>query len=240
MLWYVSVGWLPMLTKPLLVTKFRACNSLQQGMTLVGLMVGLLLSMISILAAMMLYQNLVKVSIESRTDAAQDGQLASAMLSLQLELQSAGFGIAATDPGSHIQLVAGPPQTLYWRYRDGAGFACRGFRIEDIEDNTRRQLQFLTLPSASCNAAGVLSGLPNWAISSVLAEFRASDAASAGLPAIAMSLAVQSCFPYGMGEAANHQMVTVTADNAARRAAADEGAAAPNAALEYNFCLPNI
>lgn len=189
---------------------------------------------------MMLYQNLVKVSIESRTDAAQDGQLASAMLSLQLELQSAGFGIATTDPGTHIQLVAGPPQTLYWRYREGAGYACRGFRIQDVENNTRRQLQFLTLPTASCNAAGVLSGLPNWSTSSVLAEFRASEAASAGLPAIAMTLAVQSCFPYGMGQAENHQMVTVTADNAARRAAADVSGTAPNAALVYNFCLPNM
>lgn len=212
----------------------------QKGMTLVGLMVGLLLSMISIVAAMMLYQNLVKVSIESRTDAAQDGQLASAMLSLQLELQSAGFGITTDDPGTHIQLVAGPPQTLYWRYRDGGGYACRGFRIQDIEDSTRRQLQLLTLPAAGCNASGVLSSLPNWTVSSVLAEFRASAAANAGLPAIGLSLAVQSCFPYGMGEAANHQMVTVTADNAARRAAADASATAPNAPLVYNFCLPNI
>lgn len=212
----------------------------QRGLSLVGLMVGLLLSMIGILAGMMLYQNMVRVSIESRTDAAQDGQLASAMLSLQLELQSAGYGIASDEAGTHLQLVAGPPQTLYWRYREAATFVCRGFRIEDIENNTRRQLQLLALPAASCNASGVLSSLPNWAVTSVLAEFRASVAAKASLPAIAVNAGVQECFPYGMGEAADHQLVTITADNAARRAAVDEGTAVPNAPIVYNFCLPNL
>ena len=203
-------------------------------------MVGLLLSMIGILAGMTLYKNLVQVSIESRTDAAQDGQLASAMLSLQLELQSAGYGIASDEAGTHLQLVAGPPQTLYWRYKEAATFVCRGFRIEDIENNTRRQLQLLMLPAASCNASGVLSSLPNWAVSSVLAEFRASAAAKASLPAIAVTTGVQECFPYGMGEAADHQLVTITADNAARRAAVDGGSAVPNAPIVYSFCLPNL
>ncbi len=216
-------------------------SRLQRGMTLISLMVGLLLSMISILAALSLYKSLVQVSIESRTDAVQDGQLASAMLSLQLELQTAGYGIATDAPGTHVQLVVGPPQTLYWRYKDaGATFVCRGFQIEDVENNTRRRLQLLALPAANCNASGVLSGLPNWAVSTVLAEFRASEAARANLPAIAITLARQECFPYGMGEAAEHQMVTVTADNAARRAAADEGTAAPNAPVIHNFCLSNL
>lgn len=214
--------------------------AVQRGLSLVGLMVGLLLSMIGILAGMMLYQNMVRVSIESRTDAAQDGQLASAMLSLQLELQSAGYGISSDEAGTHLQLVAGPPQTLYWRYREAATFICRGFRVEDIENNTRRQLQLLALPAASCNASGVLSGLPNWAVTSVLAEFRASVAAKASLPAITVNAGVQECFPYGMGEAADHQLVTITADNAARRAAVDEGTAVPNAPIVYNFCLPNL
>lgn len=211
----------------------------QRGMTLISLMVGLLLSMISILAGMVLYKNLVQVSVESRTDAAQDGQLASAMLSLQLELQSAGYGITSDEAGTHLQLVAGPPQTLYWRYKEATTFVCRGFRIEDIENNTRRQLQLLSLPAVSCNASGVLGGLPNWAVSSVLAEFRTS-AAAPSLPAIAITIGLQACFPYGMGEAADHQLVTITADNAARRAAVDEGTAAPNAPIVYNFCLPNL
>lgn len=234
MIWFVLAEWLAM-------TRNLSCRHGQQGMTLISLMVGLLLSMISILAAFTLYKSLVQVSIESRTDALQDGQLASAMLSLQLEVQSAGYGIASDEPGTHVQLVAGPPQTLYWRYKEaGATFVCRGFQIQDVENNTRRRLQLLALPAANCNASGVLSSLPNWAVSTVLAEFRASEAAGASLPAIAITLAAQECFPYGMGEAAEHQMVTITADNAARRAAVDEGTAAPNAPVVHSFCLPNL
>ncbi|HSC69509.1 MAG TPA: hypothetical protein VLC79_17585 [Cellvibrio sp.] len=216
-------------------------SATQGGMSLVSLMVGLLLSMIGILAAMTLYKNLVHASVEARADAAQDGQLASAMLSLQLELQSAGYGIAKTDPGTHLQLVAGPPRTLYWRYRSAAGsneFVCRGFRIEDKDNNTRRELQLLSLPTASCNASGNLSSLLGWS-SNVIAEFRTS-AAAPNLPAIDITNSVQTCFPYGMGESANHQMVIITADNAARRVAANAGTTMPNAALVYNFCLPNL
>ncbi len=213
----------------------------QQGMTLISLMVGLLLSMIGILAAMTLYKNLVHASVEARADAAQDGQLASAMLSLQLEVQSAGYGITSDEPGTHLQLVAGPPQTLYWRYRAATNatvYVCHGFRIEDSENNTRRQLQLLSLSAASCNASADLSSLQGWT-SNAVAEFRTS-AAAPSLPAITITKTIQKCFPYGMGEAADHQMVTITADNAARRAAVDSSTAMPNAPIVYNFCIPNL
>ncbi|MDZ4262821.1 MAG: hypothetical protein U1B30_10895 [Pseudomonadota bacterium] len=217
----------------------------QCGMSLISLMVGLLLSMISILAGVMLYQNMARVSIESRTDAIQDGQLASAMLALQLELQSAGYGIDPEAPGTHIQrVVEGTTQTLYWRYRETApaGFVCRAFRIEDIDNNSRRQLQLLApVNAASCTADAALPALAGeWAATSVQAEFRASAAGADSLPAIAITLAPRTCFPYGMGEPGDYQMVTITADNAARRAAVDEGTAAPNDPFVYDFCLPNL
>lgn len=216
----------------------------QRGMTLVSLMVGMLLSIISILAGMMLFQNMARVSIESRADAAQNGQLSSAMLALQLELQSAGYGIDPEVPGTHLQrVVEGTTQTLYWRYRETnpAGLICRAFRIQDIENNTRRQLQFLApVTAASCTADADLASLAgNWAIASVQAEFR-TGATIGSLPLITLALAQRDCFPYGMGESATYQMVTVTADNAARRAAADAGSVAPNAPIVYDFCLPNL
>jgi hypothetical protein len=218
---------------------------LQRGMTLISLMVGMLLSMISILAGMMLYQGMARVSIESRADAMQDGQLSSAMLALQLELQSAGYGIDPTAGGTHIlRVVDGTTQTLYWRYQETApaGFVCRAFRIVDIDNNSRRQLQLLApVNAASCTANAALAGLAGgWAVRSVQAEFRASPAGADSLPLITMTLAPRACFPFGMGEADNFQMVTITADNAARRAAVDEGSAAPNAAFIYDFCLSNL
>lgn len=226
----------------------RLVKSRQSGISMIGLMVGLLLAMIAILAGMTLYQSMVRTSIETRTDATQDGQLASALLSLQLELQSAGFGMAA-GANPHIQLVGAAganPQSLYWRYQPtGGGVTCKGFRIWTKEDNTSRQLQLLqpTNAAVSCTATVSLSGI-EWTVANVVAEFRASTAADAKLPTINMTLANQSCFPYGLGQAAVHPQVTITADNAARRAALTPGTgaatAAPNDAFVYSFCLPNL
>lgn len=214
-------------------------------MSMVSLMVGMLLAMIGILAAMTLYQSMVRTSIETRTDSALDGQLASAMLSLQLELQSAGFGVAA-GAAPHIARVAtaapGATQSLYWRYQPvGGALTCRGFRIMDDQGGNTRQLQMLqpTNPVVACTAVAALEGI-DWAVVATVGEFRKSDRVGVDLPDISIAMVDQSCFPYGMGQAATHKMVTITADNAARRAAKKAGTANPNDAFVYSICLPNL
>jgi Tfp pilus assembly protein PilW len=217
-------------------------------MSLISLMIGMLISMIGVLAGFTLYQNMVKVTLQTRADAAQDGQLASAMLSLQLELQSAGWGIdQAAKPGPHLILVAGPPQTLYWRYQETSlptpAPVCKGFRIIDSENDTLRHLELLTLSNpASCTLDADLTTLAgDWVASSVLAEFRKSNATAAtSLPVITITSGTSSCFPYGLGVAGNYRMVTVTADGAVRRAAIDSSAAPTVAPSVYSFCIPNI
>lgn len=228
---------------PVLPTKF---GERQSGMSMVSLMVGMLLAMIGILAAMTLYQSMVRTSIETRTDAALDGQLASAMLSLQLELQSAGFGVAAGGAVPHIVQVntaaPGATQSLYWRFQATGALAptCRGFRIADDQAGDIRQLQMLqpTNP-VTCTAVAALGAI-DWSVLTTVGEFRKSDAVGVDLPDISITMVDQSCFPYGMGQAATHKMVTITADNAARRAAKKAGTANPNDAFVYNICLPNL
>lgn len=226
-------------------------NHRSSGMSLISLMIGILISMIGILAGFTLYQNMVKVTLQTRAAAAQDGQLASAMLSLQLELQSAGFGIdKVVNPGPHLTLVAGPPQTLYWRYlndpTDQNSTVCRAFRIQDDpNDDSRRELQLLSpVTPASCTLAATLSGLAGgWDDTSILAEFRKSEEALAvkNFPVITITEASASCFPYGLGQAGNYRMVTISADGAVRRAAIDAGNAAPAIAPSvYSFCIPNL
>lgn len=220
------------------------------GMSLISLMIGILISMIGILAGFTLYQNMVKVTLQTRTDAAQDGQLASAMLSLQLELQSAGFGIDKTvNPGPHLTLVAGPPQMLYWRYIETAvNPVCKGLGVNDVvneEGETRRQVQLLSPENpASCTLDATLSGLAGgWKATAVLAEFRKSEEALdvKSFPVITITEAAANCFPYGLGQAGNYRMVTISADGAVRRAAIDAGEAAPAIAPSvYSFCIPNI
>lgn len=221
----------------------------ERGMSLVSLMIGILISMIGVLAGIVLYQNMVKVTLQTRTDAAQDGQLASAMLSLQLDLQTAGFGIdKVAKPGPHLVLVAGPPQTLYWRYlndyKNVNSAICRGFQVSDSVDGNTRSLQLLRpATAASCTLDAALATIAGgWVVDTVLAEFRKAPATAVeSLPVITIAEAASNCFPYGLSDAGNYRMVTITADGAVRRAAIDAGVAAPAVAPAiYNFCIPNI
>jgi Tfp pilus assembly protein PilW len=211
--------------------------SCQRGMSLVSLMVGLLLAMIGILAGMTLYKNIVQTSIQTRNDALQDGQLASAMLTLQLELQNAGFGIT---PGGAVPHVVRSGNTLYWRYAVNNVTQCKGFQIQDLDNNTRRELQILkTRDGTTCNTTDALTTF-QWELASAVASFRDSEAADVDLPVITLDLVNGQCFPYGMGTAAAHPVVTVVADNAAISAAKKVGTTPPNTPFRYDFCLSNI
>lgn len=218
----------------------RPTKVFQRGVSLISLMVGLLLAMISILAGMLLYRNVVHTTIQTRSDAMQDGQIASAMLTLQLEIQSAGYGIVKDPARIHVTLSA-DGKTVYWRY---ATNQCRAFRIHDSADGNQRELQLLQMKNG-CNETDVITTL-NWADANVdvtrLAEFRKSAAIGLELPAFTLALLTQQCFPYGMGTKDNHPLLTITAENAAITAKRTENAAAaaPNAPFRYDFCLANL
>lgn len=213
----------------------------QCGASLISLMVGLLLAMISILAGMMLYKNIVHTTVQTRSDALQDGQIASAMLTLQLELQSAGYGFAKGAAQPHVAL-SGAGDAIYWRSRINNVLQCKGFRVNDTADGMLRRLQLLTLGAGVCTEADAL-GTFNWVEENTLAEFRKSEATAVDLPEIDIGLDLAAtCFPYGMGVKDTHPMVTIIADNAAITAAktADATATGPNAPFRYDFCLSNL
>lgn len=81
----------------------------QTGVSLISLMVGMVISLIAVLGALALYRSttqslygdggLVRNSI-------QDGQLATGLLSAQIALQGAGYGIAGPSSGSHLLLIS--------------------------------------------------------------------------------------------------------------------------------------
>ncbi|GAB7531628.1 hypothetical protein PS3A_40420 [Pseudomonas sp. 3A(2025)] len=68
----------------------------QRGFNLISLMVGITLSLISVLAMLSLYKNMVGISVQSIQDSRQDGQIAAALLTAQQELRNAGFWITVT------------------------------------------------------------------------------------------------------------------------------------------------
>lgn len=74
----------------------------QHGFTLISLMIGLVLSLVVMIAMLATYKGVIKAvfgnsgssSSGLASNAKQDGQLSSGMLSAQLALQEAGYGIA--------------------------------------------------------------------------------------------------------------------------------------------------
>jgi Tfp pilus assembly protein PilW len=91
--------------KPLTSLQHRA----QAGLSLISLMVGMAIAMFAVLGALALYRStsqtvfgdggLVRSSL-------QDGQLATGLLSAQIALQGAGYGIASPASGTHLLLLS--------------------------------------------------------------------------------------------------------------------------------------
>jgi hypothetical protein len=84
----------------------------ERGVTLVSLMVGLLLSLLVVLAMLSLYRGVLNNIFGNAgnaglvANARQDGALASGLLGAQIALQGAGFGIRDAKAGSEFILLS--------------------------------------------------------------------------------------------------------------------------------------
>lgn len=213
----------------------RSCTlkSSQLGLSMIGLMIGMLLSIITVLAAMSMYKTLVSTAIDTKLDTQHDGRLASAMLTLQLELQSAGYGIENATVAEHL-VDADAQQSLYWRSQTTPAsgvYECKGVKYSATADES-----ILTLvQSAGCNDSDALGGL-DWSVGAVvLARFPINANLGLVAPVITFDATTGTCFPFGQGEAAVYGIVNISAQTAASRATAN---AIPPA--NYSFCLPNL
>ena len=223
---------------PLLKDKPTNCLKQQQGMSLIGLMVGMLLSVLSVLAAMTMYHNMVDVAIDTRHAAEHDAQLATAIQVIQLELQSAGFGIAATSPGTHVLSIG---SSIYWRFANlDATTGAPTYQCRELKYHASGKLTLNSLNN--CNASAALD-TRNWNTNNevILLQFKATIAdtdTAATMPNISFSVSPLpvACWPYGRAAAiSSHQQVTITADNAASHATNNAGTQSA-----YNICLPNL
>lgn len=147
----------------------------QYGLSLIGLMVGLVISMLAILAAMTLYRSTVKTVYGEQglvKGAVQDGQLASGLMSAQVAMQAAGYGISAAKVGSHLLLLkdaglsadgtslSGTPITigsaaltgnaLIWVYDDDPFTAGNNPRCQALFSDPRTRALYLLQSSAAC------------------------------------------------------------------------------------------
>lgn len=117
-------------------TASRIGRQQQCGQSLISMMVGLLISLITIAAMMTLYKTMVEVSSNASRSALRDGQVSAALLSAQMELQSAGFGVPAADSLNSKLYVREAGKELVWRYKaelSASGYVCSGLRLVDGE-----------------------------------------------------------------------------------------------------------
>ena len=84
---------------------------MQRGATLISTMIGLLLGLFAVLSVMTLYKTQVNQTFQTRTNTSIDGQVAAALMTTQLEVQRAGFGVevvAAVSPAVTADSCLGP------------------------------------------------------------------------------------------------------------------------------------
>lgn len=108
----------------------------QRGQTLISMMVGLVISLITIAAMMVLYKTMIEVSSNASRAALRDGQVSAALLAMQMDMQSAGFGVPASDSLGSKLVVRASGKELVWRYKtelSASGFVCSGMRLVDGE-----------------------------------------------------------------------------------------------------------
>lgn len=215
----------------------------QLGISLVSMLIGLMISSLCILVSLTLYKDMVHVTAESKIGAMHDGQLATAMLTLQLEVQTAGYGIEAADTDDVVVVDGDNEIGLRWRYHNGTEFKCRGFlETQQLINGTQYRVLKMQSSTGSCNDTTPLANMTysdetiiaRWPVINELTTYLAGKAANDRTLLDITRIDNSTCSPFGATASDAHLMVQVTSPSAALL----NGAA--NVALNsYTYCLPN-
>ncbi|TBV09061.1 PilW family protein [Phytopseudomonas dryadis] len=216
----------------------------QHGITLVSLMVGTVLSMLTILAMLALYKNLIQVAVVATKDANHDGQLASALLVAQLELQSAGFGMDGTVADAFYLPTAKP--ALLWRYRTNpdnpASSWCMGLLDRPSSGGSRT---LTLLKKSNCNDALSARSLADdtatlkasWQDDGVIDLATLMPTTTGPLLAFEKNDAV-ACSTFSSSDGALHPLITLKAMSSS--ALASSATSTPVQPISYRVCLSNL
>lgn len=227
--------------------------SQQKGLSLIGLMIGLLISVLCILGSLTLYKNLIQVATESKLDSNHDGQLSTAMLVIQLGVQNAGFGIETpTTPSIVINNPATGKTQLLWRFlKDSTPtYECRGLHEEEDTTNGVFRVLKVIKVDGTCDESTPLENF-TWDTDNpvtVLGRWRVleDDLAGVGLDdyitnnstMFSFQLAPNvKCNPYGANTSADglHAFLTISVPGSAHL----QGATGMGV-TQYEYCLTNI
>ena len=194
-----------------------------QGVTLVGLMVGLVISMLVVVGMMTVFRTVVQATLQSRQTAAEDDRRVSALMRMALHLQDAGFGLQAPAYGAQLLVLSGASLALasdgtyrlsgtrvepdvenaasnavLWAYDLSASgtVQCAGFVYEAADnaaDNAAARLVYLAPANCSGVALADLSTLA-WTRQTWLQGSEAEP-----VPSLHFALRTGECRPFGIG-----------------------------------------
>lgn len=155
-------------------TKLNNCSGRQRGASLIGLMVGLLVSLIGILGSLSLYKSLTQTSVDATFDAKHDGNVSIALTRITNLVQNAGFGLdkPTNIAGRHLILDG---EDLIWRTRevvagatfdpsDAATYTSKCYRLHEqtVAGSNEKQIE---IDSGTCNEVTPLATLAGaWAV----------------------------------------------------------------------------
>ena len=131
-------------------------NFKQGGVSLVSLMVGMTISLMTLAAASMLFQQTYRVSKGLSDESISDGTLSTIINELQINTLIAGFGMSdSVTPHFETAVDGDGLSRAYWRYnlKDPDVVICKGFE-EQLEVG-QLVLQWVTSTSADCATAAL-------------------------------------------------------------------------------------
>ncbi len=203
----------------------------QAGVTLIGLLVGLVIAMLCILGVLTTYRTVVKTGVESRIASNHDAQLQSGLTTAQMLLQNAGYGL---DGSTHFKADASITAQVYgssqsispailWRYKNGIDVVCQG--LADISDTRNKKRQFVLLQGTTCDdSQDLASNSITWKVQSSLANLQdiSEDPDNPNPIQITWGKSASSCTPYGAGQvdaSIRHLVITFYAKTSTQQTA---------------------
>ncbi|MBE1161861.1 PilW family protein [Dyella acidiphila] len=239
------------------------------GFTLISMLIGLVIGLLSIAAMLVLYQTLISTSHQVNAQARIDGQLATSSLASQQQLQQAGFGVASAAAGTDLIVLSdaalmggklsGTAVTSYaatvsgnaviWGYNptgasaasDPSAYVCEGLVITGNSATSSSDLDSTGLTWLAPVSCGNAAQWQSltWQAHQ-LASTRSIGTASN------FQLAPATCWPYGQTTAISSLQVSYYLK--AQSTAAASGVASASTAASAQFdaipvfsvCLPNF
>ncbi len=206
------------------------------------MLIGLLISVLCILASLTLYKSLVRVAADTKVDSSYDGQLAAAMLTVQMEVQNTGYGMTFK-PGDFLKREEEKAVELLWRYKSGNDFTCRSLQelSEGADGSLKHHKLSLREATAGCTESSNLlsitawkeiSALGRWPVVKKVEEYL-TQKTTVNKTLLDFSFVRTACSPFGALPPASRLILTVSAPSSALLNGTE---VSPN---EFTFCLPN-